>query len=65
MPPSKGILWNYFLTSEKQNRSHVQAHCHGCIETRHPPGEVVELDEDGNPKILSESWVIAGQYHLY
>jgi hypothetical protein len=60
MPPTKGILWNYFLAGEKQNGSHIRAHCRGCIEKERPPGETVELDEDGNPKLSSESWVIAG-----
>jgi hypothetical protein len=64
MPPSKGILWNYFLAGEKQNGSHMRAHCRGCIEKERPPGEPVELDEEGNPTLTSESWVVAGYYHL-
>jgi hypothetical protein len=65
MPPTKGILWNYFLNGEKQNVSHIWVHCRGCIENTHPLGEVVELDNDGNPRISSESWVVAGQNHLH
>jgi hypothetical protein len=60
MPPTKGILWNYFLAGEKQNGSHIRAHCRGCIEKSRPPGEIVELDDDGNPKLSSESWVVEG-----
>jgi hypothetical protein len=65
MPPTKDILWNYFLNGEKQNVSHIRAHCCGCIENACPPGEVVELDDDGNPRISSESWVVAGQNYLH
>ena len=60
MPPTKGILWNYFLAGEKQNGSHIQAHYRGCIEKEQPIGETIELNEDGNLKLSSESWIIAG-----
>jgi hypothetical protein len=60
MPPTKGILWNYFLAGEKQNGSHIWAHCRGCIEKERPSGENVELDDEGNPMLSSESWVVAG-----
>ena len=36
MPPNKGPLWDHFLSGEKQNGSHVRAHCHGCIEKEQP-----------------------------
>ena len=65
MPPSKGILWNYFLAGNKQNGSHIRAHCRGCIEKKRPVGETVELDDDGNPKLSLESWVLAGKYHVH
>ncbi|RDB15234.1 hypothetical protein Hypma_004745, partial [Hypsizygus marmoreus] len=58
MPPTKGPIWTHFLTGEKQNGSHVRAHCIGCIEKHRPDGEVVELDDAGNPKLSSESWVV-------
>lgn len=60
MPAAKGALWNFFLVGEKQNGSHTRAHCRGCIEKQRPLGEIVELDEDGNTELLSDSWVIAG-----
>ncbi len=64
MPPSKSPIWNYFLPGAKQNASHIRAHCHGCIEKAHPAGEAVELDDEGNPKLSSESWVIDGKQIL-
>jgi hypothetical protein len=64
MPPPKAPIWGHFLTGEKQNGSHVRAHCCGCIEKERPVGDVVELDDDGKPKLSSQSWVIEGKYHL-
>jgi len=61
MPPSKSPIWNYFLSGAKQNASHIRAHCRGCIEKARPAGEAVELDDEGNPKLSSESWVIEGK----
>ncbi|KAF8233794.1 hypothetical protein L208DRAFT_1377167 [Tricholoma matsutake] len=58
MPPSKGPIWDHFLTGEKQNGSHVCAHCRSCIEKQCPDGEITELDDDGKPKLMSESWVV-------
>lgn len=60
MPPTKGALWNYFLVGTKQNGSHVRAHCLGCLEKERPAGTTLELDDNGNPKLTSESWVIEG-----
>ncbi|KAF8164788.1 ribonuclease H-like domain-containing protein [Crassisporium funariophilum] len=58
MPPPKASIWDHFLAGKKQNQSHVRAHCQGCIEKERPAEEVVELDDDGKPKLLSQSWVI-------
>jgi len=60
MPPSKGPIWGHFLSGEKQNESHIRAHCRGCIENERPDGDIVELDDEGKPKLLSQSWVIEG-----
>ena len=60
MPPSKGPIWSHFLSGEKQNGSHIRAHCRGCIEKERPDGDIVELDDEGKPKLLSQSWVIEG-----
>ena len=57
MPAAKGALWKFFLVGEKQNGLHTQAHWQGCIEKEHLLGEIVKLDENGNTKLLSESWV--------
>jgi hypothetical protein len=51
MPPPKGILWKYFLAGEKQNSSHIRAHCCDCIEKICPLGGSIELDDVGNPKL--------------
>ncbi|ESK90110.1 hypothetical protein Moror_7849 [Moniliophthora roreri MCA 2997] len=32
MPRSKGVIWAHFHEGVKQNSSHYQAHCRGCIE---------------------------------
>ena len=64
MPAVKGPLWQFFLAGEKQNESHVRAHCRGCIEACRPEGEAVELDESGNEVLQSQSWVVEGMYHL-
>ena len=61
MVPTKGILWTYFLAGEKQNGSHIRAHCWGCIEKECPIGEILELDTDENPKLSLEPWVVAGK----
>ncbi|TFK58634.1 hypothetical protein BDN72DRAFT_781827 [Pluteus cervinus] len=58
MPPAKGALWEFFLAGSKQNGSHVCAHCLGCLETKRPAGSTIDLDDEGNPKLTSESWVI-------
>ena len=61
MPPSKGPIWNHFLSGEKQNGSHLRAHCRGCIEKERPDGDIVELDDEGKPKLLTQLWVIEGK----
>ncbi|KAF8150044.1 ribonuclease H-like domain-containing protein [Crassisporium funariophilum] len=58
MPPSKGLIWNHFIPGKKQNGSHLRAHCRGCIEKQRPMGATIELDDQGNPKLSSESWEI-------
>jgi len=64
MPPQKSPIWNHFLSGEKQNGSHVRAHCRGCIKKERPDGDIVELDDKGKPKLLSQSqWVIEGNLH--
>ena len=40
MPPSKGPIWDHFLPGEKQNGSHICAHCHGCIEKEQPDEDI-------------------------
>ncbi|KAG6908652.1 hypothetical protein DXG01_003745 [Tephrocybe rancida] len=62
MPPPKGPIWEYFIAGDKQNESHVHAHCRGCIEKCFPDGEVVELDDMGKPTLSSESWVKQGPH---
>ncbi len=64
MPPPKGPIWNHFLPGEKQNGSHLCAHCHGCIEKKQPADVAIDLDDKGNPKLSAESWVIEGGYHI-
>ena len=61
MPPAKDPIWKHFLTGERQNKSHVRAHCRGCIEKERPENEAIELDDDGRPKLSSQSWVIEGK----
>lgn len=61
MPPTKGPLWDHFLTGAKQNGSHIRAHCRGCIEKKRPEGEITELDKNGNSQISKESWVAEGK----
>ena len=63
MPPTKGPLWDHFVPGAKQNGSHIRAHCRGCIEKKQPAEDLMELDDNGNPKISSESWVVEGKYH--
>jgi hypothetical protein len=63
MPRSKGLIWDHFLFGEKQNGSHIRAHCRGCIEKERPDGDILELDDEGKTQ-LSQSWVIEGKYHL-
>ena len=63
MPRSKGPIWDHFLSGEKQNGSHIRAHCRGCIEKERPDGDILELDDEGKAQ-LSQSWVIEGKYHL-
>ncbi|TFK73763.1 hypothetical protein BDN72DRAFT_834384 [Pluteus cervinus] len=59
MPPPKGPLWDHFLTGSKQNNSHVRAHCRSCIEKQRPEGTTIELDDNGNTKLMSsQSWVL-------
>ncbi|KAF8964926.1 ribonuclease H-like domain-containing protein [Flammula alnicola] len=58
MPPTKNPIWDHFLASEKQNAAHIRAHCRGCIEKCRPAGSIVELDDEGNSKLSSESWVV-------
>ncbi|KAF8883353.1 hypothetical protein CPB84DRAFT_1850995 [Gymnopilus junonius] len=58
MPPPKAPIWGHFLTGGKQNGSHSHAHCRGCIEKERPVGDEIELDDDGKPKLSSQSWVI-------
>ena len=69
MPPPKGPIWNHFLPGEKQNGSHLCAHCRGCIEKKWladvgPHHVAIDLDDEGNPKLSAESWVIEGGYHI-
>ena len=63
MPSQKGPIWDHFLSGEKQNGSHTHAHWHGCIEKERPDGDTVELDDEGKPKLLAQSWVIKGNFH--
>lgn len=65
MPPMKGPLWDYFLAGAKQNGSHIRAHCRGCLEKARPAGATVELDEDGEPKMSSEPWVVEGKHYSH
>ncbi|KJA14104.1 hypothetical protein HYPSUDRAFT_100893, partial [Hypholoma sublateritium FD-334 SS-4] len=46
-PPAKGPIWQFFLPGEKQNGSHIHAHCIGCIENSRPKGIDVGVDEEG------------------
>jgi hypothetical protein len=62
MPPSKGPIWDHFLPGEKQNGSHIRAHCRGCIEKERPNGDTIALENEGNPQLLSQSWVIEGNF---
>ncbi len=64
MPPSKGPIWKHFLPGEKQNGSHLRAHCLGCIEKQRPAGVAIEFDDEGKAKLLLESWVTEGEYHI-
>jgi len=64
MPWSKGPIWDHFLSGEKQNGSHIHAHCRGCIEKEWPDGDILELDDEGTTHLLSQSWVIEGKYCL-
>jgi len=64
MPPPKGPIWNHFLPGEKQNGSHLRAHCRGCIEKKRLADVAIALDDEGNPKLSTESWVIEGGYHI-
>ena len=60
MPATKGPIWEYFLAGEKQNGSHLRAHCCGCVEKHRPDGAIIELDDEGNTKLSSVSWVVEG-----
>ena len=64
MPPMKGPIWEFFLAGEKQNGSHNRAHCRGCVEKHRPDGASIELDDEGNTKLSSESWVVEGMTSL-
>ena len=48
------------MAGEKQNGSHLRAHCRGCLEAHRPDGAAIELDNEGNTKLSSESWVVEG-----
>ncbi|KAF8910219.1 hypothetical protein CPB84DRAFT_1812890 [Gymnopilus junonius] len=55
-------IWQYFIAGTKQNGSHLQAHCIGCVEAQQPEGLAIDLTNN-NPeklKLSSESWVIEG-----
>jgi hypothetical protein len=65
MPPPKPPVWGHFLVDEKQNGSHVCVHCCGCIENEQPVTDLVELDDDGKPKLSSQSWVIESRRHTF
>lgn len=41
------------------------SHCHGCIEMACPKGKAVELDDEGNPTLSLESWVMEGKQILW
>ena len=43
---------------------HVHAHCHSCIEKEWPDGDIVELNDEGKTRLLSQSWVIEGKYYF-
>ena len=61
MPPAKDPIWKHFLTGERQNKSHIWVHCCGCIEKECLENKAIELDNDGKPKLSSQSWVIEGK----
>ena len=63
MAQSKGPIWDHFLSGEKQNGSHICAHCCGCIEKEQPDGDILELDDEGKTQ-LSQSWIVEGKYCL-
>ncbi|KAF8886444.1 hypothetical protein CPB84DRAFT_1850125 [Gymnopilus junonius] len=55
-------IWQYFIAGTKQNGSHLQAHCIGCVEAQRPEGLAIDLtnDDPEKLKLSSESWVIEG-----
>ena len=51
MAQSKGPIWDHFLSGEKQNGSHICAHCHKCIEKEWPDGDILELNDEGKTQL--------------
>ncbi|KAF8868242.1 hypothetical protein CPB84DRAFT_1393705 [Gymnopilus junonius] len=53
-------IWQYFIAGTKQNGSHLQAHCIGCVEAQQPEGLAIDLTNDDleKLKLSSESWVM-------
>ncbi|KAF9566803.1 hypothetical protein CPC08DRAFT_682210 [Agrocybe pediades] len=59
MPPAKSAIWDYFIPGDKQNTAHTRAHCRGCIENERPEDEPIEVNDAGQPILVSsQSWVV-------
>ncbi|KAF8867776.1 hypothetical protein CPB84DRAFT_1757208 [Gymnopilus junonius] len=58
MPAARKPIWKYFIPGKKQNGSHDQAHCRGCLDEICPPGAKLKLDENGHPQLDGQSWLV-------
>ncbi|KAJ7912030.1 hypothetical protein B0H13DRAFT_2478538 [Mycena leptocephala] len=63
MPGKKGDLWNYYHQGGKQNTSHYQAYCLGCLYVHRPASagsaaDPMDIDSDSGDQhlALGEPW---------
>ena len=54
MPPAKGPIWDHFLSGEKQNGSHVHAHCRDDEQLRRVTRRQAYTEEARLMEILAD-----------
>jgi hypothetical protein len=56
MPPSKGPLWQFYHTGEKQNSSQYKAHCLACINHHRPADIPLAANHETNATFKDAQW---------